>query len=170
MNPLNFPLQKQLCTEWCWAAVGAAICACLNDENPLDQRGVADLILGSGAGDCDCHCDSTDDSLILCNKQQSLSFVLARIGHLGEELASADFDQIVEEIKAGQPLAVQVELSEPAASGHVVAIYGYGDGDVVWVADPLMGGSGITTSLSGLAQGSSPLHATWKTAYKTIPQ
>lgn len=171
MKSIDFQLQPQLCNEWCWASVAAAICVHFKDSPCLDQRAVAELVLGNGAGDCPCGCSGTDDSELDCNRQQNLSAVLSEVRHLGEELSSPPcFDEITQEIDNEYPIAVVLELSEPAASGHAVAIYGYGDDDVVQIADPLLSENLHSASLGDLVQGVPPYQAVWQTAYRTIPK
>jgi len=167
MNPLNFPIQQQICDQWCWASVAAAVCACYNDLNAPDQRGVVNLVLGDGSGECDCQ----SDPALPCNQPQDLSWVLANIRHAGAQVTVLQFSQVVNEIDSGRPIVVQVTLSEPAASNHAVAIYGYTAQGCVRIADPMHAGDTITVSLSDFMSGSpTAFHGTWQTAYLTIPR
>jgi hypothetical protein len=100
-----------------------------------------------------------------------LSFVLAKIRHRGAQLVRPQFSDITNEIDQGQPIVVQVELSEPAASGHAIAIYSYTDQGSVLIADPMHANDKITVLLDDLVNGtSSTFHATWRTGFKTIPK
>jgi Peptidase_C39 like family len=167
MNPLNFPIQQQLCDQWCWASVASAVCACYNDPNAPDQRGVVNLVLGNGSGDCDCQ----EDPTVTCNQPQDLSFVLANIQHAGAEVADLQFTQVMKEINRGRPIVVQVTLTEPATSNHAVAIYGYTAQGSVLLADPMHADDIITVSLNDFVSGSpTAFHGAFQTAFLTIPR
>jgi hypothetical protein len=165
MNPLKFPLQQQFCTEWCWAAVAAAVCACYKDDDAPDQRGVVSLVNQDDSGNCTCNTDSS----LTCNQPHDLSVVLAAVNHLGDELEAPQFSDITAEIDRGHPIVVQVEFAEAAASGHAVAIYGYTTAGSVYIADPMHAEDTITATFDDLVCGtSSSYHGTWRTAFKTI--
>jgi hypothetical protein len=167
MNPLIFPIQQQICSEWCWASVAAAVCACYQDPDAPDQRGVVSLVNGDDSGDCGCD----QDSSLPCNQPKDLSFVLSKILHRGAKLGSPQFSDITDEIDQGQPIVVQVELSESAAAGHAIAIYGYTDQGCVLIADPMHAGDNISVAFADLVNGtSSTFHGTWRSAFKTIPR
>jgi hypothetical protein len=167
MNPLNFPIQQQICTEWCWASVAEAVCACYSDPDAPDQRGIVSLVNEDASGDCGCD----QNSGLPCNEPKDLSFVLAKIRHRGAQLGRPEFIEITDEIDQGQPIVVQVELPESAAAGHAIAIYGYTDQGSVLIADPMHAGDKITVVFEDLLNGtSSTFHATWRAAFKTIPR
>ena len=165
MNTLNFHIEQQICTEWCWAAVAAAVCACYNDSDAPDQRGVVSLV----GGDPDCDCQQNPS--LPCNQPRDLSSVLATIGHEGEEVPNVLFSQVTNAIDLGRPIVVRVIFSESAASGHAIAIYGYTDQGGVLIADPMNAGDKITVGFDDLVNGSSStFHGTWQTAFLTIPK
>ena len=56
MNPLNFTIEQQICSEWCWAAVASAVCKCYNDPDAPSQRDVVDIVLGAPSGS-QCNCE-----------------------------------------------------------------------------------------------------------------
>ena len=147
--------------------MAAAVCAYYQDDGAPDQRGVVSLVNNDDSGDCGCDHDAS----LPCNQPEDLSVVLAAVQHLGPELASPQFSDITGEIDLGQPVVVQVELSEAAASGHAIAIYGYTDQRTVYIADPMHAGDKITVVFDDLLKGtSSTFDATWRTAFKTIPK
>lgn len=81
------------------------------------------------------------------------------------------FSQVTDAIDLGRPIVVQVVLSEPAASGHAIAIYGYTAQGSVLIADPMNAGNKITVGFDDLVNGSSStFQATWQTAFLTIPK
>jgi hypothetical protein len=168
MPALNFPLPQQECTEWCWAAVGSAVTACYQDDPPLNQRQVVGKVLGGGASNCNCQQDPT----LPCNRPQNLAFVLDRANqHGGDSAASMEFSEVKDEIDQNRPIVVQVALAEPAASGHAIAIYGYGDDGTVLLADPMRAGDTISVAFEDLLRGSDAnYHARWQKAYKTLPR
>jgi hypothetical protein len=97
--------------------------------------------------------------------------VLSKILHRGAKLAGPQFSDITDEIDQGQPIVVQVDLSESAAAGHAIAIYGYTDQGCVLIADPMHAGDNISVAFDDLVNGtSSTFHGTWRTAFKTIPR
>lgn len=167
MPALSFPLSQQECTEWCWAAIGAAVTACYQDDPPLTQRQVVGRVLGGAASNCDCEQDPT----LTCNKPQNLGFVLGRANqHAGDDAASMDFSEVKDEIDQSRPIVIQVALAELAASGHAIAIYGYENDGTVLLADPMRAGDKISVGFDDLVHGTdADYHATWQRAYKTLP-
>ncbi len=171
MKVLEFSIEQQLCSEWCWAAVTAAICSCYGDENAPDQRAVVDMIVGGGAGSgCG---DCQKDPSLPCNTPWSVIAALAdsNVRHAGASSPFNQFSDVVTQIAKCRPIVVEVALEESAASIHAIVIYGYSDDGKVLIADPMRAGDKISVDFGQLRASNSPdYHATWQTAYRTLPK
>ncbi len=145
MNPLNFTIEQQICSEWCWAAVASAVCKCYNDPDAPSQRDVVDIVLGAPSGS-QCNCEEAPSSP--CNAPMSLPSVLDQVGH-----------------------ARAVALDDPAASGHAISIYGYGNDRTVLLADPMHPDDKITVSFDDfVANRPTAFHGTWLAGFRTLPK
>jgi hypothetical protein len=95
-------------------------------------------------------------------------------GNPVDGIATLGFDQVKDEIDQGHPIVVRVTLDELAASGHAIAIYGYGDDGAVLIADPMHARDKISVPFAAFAAGGSVdlggLHGTWQGAYLTKGQ
>src|SRR5260370_30589231 len=80
MNPLNFQIELQKCSEWCWAAVTAAVCKCYGDGSPTRQCEVANLVLQLGIDNCT-ECDCQQNPSADCNHPRNLASVLDAVHH-----------------------------------------------------------------------------------------
>jgi hypothetical protein len=127
-------------TNWCWAAVGAAIQESVTTTQPYRQCRVADLF--SDAQDA---CDSPE----LYNRARSLAAVLRRLGRLYfvQQAAIASFDLIRSEIEQDRPVCARIawdpsrQLREDGA--HFIAIGGWttrGGTRRLLIYDPFTGG------------------------------
>jgi hypothetical protein len=171
MNTLEFSIELQQCSEWCWAAVTAAVCKCYGDETATRQCEVANLVLHLTTDNCT-DCDCQRDPFAPCNQTQNLARVLSVVRHNRGNpvggVSSLQFDDVKSDIDNGRPIVVQVTLDDPAASGHAVAIYGYTDEGIVSIADPMHPGDQINVQfVDFVAGGQTDLHGTWKAAYLT---
>jgi hypothetical protein len=171
MNPLSFSIDPQECSEWCWAAVTAAVGSFYQDAAcPRQQCQLANQVLQLSK-DCCTDCDCKNDPFEACNQPRNLGLVLGKYRH-GRDgtngLASMKFSDIQSEINGGHPVAVSITLDDPAASGHAIVIFGYTEDGKVHVADPMQAGTAITVSFNDLLAGvASELHGRWQAAFRT---
>src|SRR6476620_7974457 len=144
---LDFSLQPQECTQWCWAAVMTAIGRFYSDSEkdcPSEQCKMVSQVLKIGR-DCCTECDCKTDPFDPCNQPKNLGFVLNRYNHgldgtAGTTLSFADIQQ---EIDNDHPVAVSVKLHDPAATSHAIVIFGYHDDGTLNIADPMQAGTQI---------------------------
>ncbi len=169
MNPLNFTIEQQICSEWCWAAVASAVCKCYNDPDAPSQRDVVDIVLGAPSGS---HCNCEQDPSSPCNAPMSLPSVLDQVGHARDDTGrSMTFEQVVAEIDRQRPIVVQVALDDLAASSHAISIYGYGNDRTVLIADPMHPDDKITVSFDDfVASRPTAFHGTWQAGFRTLPK
>src|SRR5947207_642841 len=117
MNPLTFVVEQQQCTEWCWAAVTAAVCQCYGDETATLQCEVVNLVLQLPTDSCtECKCRQNQSAP--CNQQHNLASALDTVNHDRgnpvDGIATLGFDQVKDEIDQGHPIVVRVTLDELA--------------------------------------------------------
>ena len=171
MPALNFTIEQQQYTEWCWAAVAAAVCRCYGDSTPTRQCEVANLVLRLPFDNCsECNCEW--DQSALCNQPRNLASVLDRVQHDRgnpiDGISSLGFDEVREEINTGHPVVVRISLDEPAAGGHAIAIYRYADDHAV-ARRSMHAKDKISVPFAAFAAGGKidlgGLHGTWQGAY-----
>lgn len=124
---LKFPRQDQQQTNWCWAAVTAAIDHFMDPASSLKQCEIANFAVNnvrtnmqkpSFPGDC-CQKMTPD-----YNQQLSLHPPLIGIGRAGPAArGTLTFDQVREQIDKGVPIGVRIEWKD--GTGHFVVISGY---------------------------------------------
>jgi hypothetical protein len=171
MSSLKFAIEQQQCSEWCWAAVTAAVCKCYGDATPTRQCEVANLVLPlpiDNCAECDCQQNPSAD----CNQPRNLAAVLDAVhhdrGNPKEGISTLQFEDVKSDIDDGRPIVVEVTLDDPAASGHAVAIFAYTDEGMVSIADPMHPDDHISVRFDDfVAGGQTDLHGTWKAAYRT---
>jgi hypothetical protein len=171
MNPLNFSIHQQECSEWCWAAVTAAVGEFYqNSHCPRQQCKIVNQLL-KVPQDCCTECNCESDPFDACNQPRNLGVALAAYRHARDGingLRSLKFSEIQDEIESGHPITVSITLDDPAASGHAIAIYGYTADGKVLVADPMQAETLITVSYTDLLAGNtSELHGKWQAAFRT---
>lgn len=171
---LPFVLSPQECSQWCWAAVTAAIGAFYqNNACPRTQCAVASQVLKIGR-DCCSECDCKADQFDPCNQPKNLGVALDRYGHDagdGPAGTALNFSDIQTEIDGERPIAVSVLLHDAAATNHAIVIFGYRDDGKLNIADPMQPDSQISATLPELQAGtSSQFDGTWKSAFRTKKQ
>lgn len=137
---LNFQIQKQLMSNWCWAAVTASINQFYLPASVLSQGDIVSTELDLPS------CKRTPP-LPYCNKQFDLSVALDHLKLLDQTIDNVIYpDKILEEIISQRPVPCQVNFED--IGGHVVVIYGYRLNDArdtrnpyLSVADPQYGDS-----------------------------
>jgi hypothetical protein len=127
---LQFSMQSQMETNWCWAATTASVSRFFDSQSSWSQCNVANACL---ANDC---CASPDP----CNVEYVLDIPLTQTGNLqGAAFGGTDTRAALQaEIDAGRPVCCHI--SWDGGGGHFVAVSGYDwSTDDVFVNDPLYG-------------------------------
>lgn len=170
MPALNFTIEQQQCSEWCWAAVTAAVCRCYGDSTPTQQCEVANIVLRLSIDNCT-ECDCQQDPFAICNQPRNLASALDRVqhdrGNPVDGIATLELSDVKSEIDQGHPIVVRVALDDPVAGGHAVAIYGYTDDGMVSIADPMHAKDKISVGFDDFVHGRDTQHGRWRGAYLT---
>lgn len=155
---LNFQMQTQQQSNWCWAAVSTSVALYYDPASSWTQCSVADGELGRT--DC-CGAGGANS----CNVYGTLNTALSRVGHLDRvEGSVAPFQSVDNEVDAGRPLGIRVAWSGGGA--HFLAVIGYLEDAQNYVAvdDPIYGKSDLTyDTLKTSYQGS----GSWTHSYYT---
>jgi hypothetical protein len=133
---LEFGIQHQLHSNWCWAAVATSVALFYDPKSKWTQCRVANRSLGMKG--C---CGGVGRK---CNKIGHLQDTLQLVGH-GERPpyieGKVSFSRAREEIDAGRPVGVRTQW-RGSEIGHVLAIVGYHSGlAMLTVEDPTYGRS-----------------------------
>ena len=132
---LNFTIQQQVQTEWCWSAVATSISHFYNASSAWTQCSLANAELGQTT--C---CQNGSSSA--CNQPWYLERALQRTGNLQNWTgAPASYAAVQQEIGDSRPLGVRIGWS--GGGGHFVVLDGYdtaGD-QYLSVKDPFYGAS-----------------------------
>jgi len=140
---LDFHIQYQRKTNWCWAAVAASVAHFYQSSSNITQCNIANGQLGRN--DC-CDCNDREK----CNVYGYLMSSLFRVGHFDKWTARrpATATQTREEIDGARPLCARIVWDGGGA--HLVTIKGYagkptsGEDDCgLAIADPWWGLSDI---------------------------
>src|SRR5262245_21318035 len=157
---LDFTMQHQQQTNWCWAAVATSVALFYDPAITWTQCAVANSELGRN--DC---CGAGAGGA--CNVYGFLGSSLTTVGHFDHLTNSTStFAEVQTEIDGGRPLCARTEWSGGGA--HFVAIIGYRilDDDMLAVDDPWYGKSDVSYAAFGSSyQGS----GTWTDSYFTTP-
>lgn len=154
---VTMKLQEQ--SNWCWAAVAAAVAGYYGTNVKSQCQIVSALLPDAPAGGC-----CADGSISACNQQSQLLEALKYVHHLwehgseDEELAP---ETLQAEITAGHPVGIQITWRD--AGRHFIAATGC-KSEVIDVRDPLYGPTATPyETLVGdyLGQGS------WTRTYRT---
>lgn len=128
---LQFDMEKQQHSKWCWAAVTASV-ARYYGQNQYTQCKLATWRFGGKA--CDCCAEPFQEGD--CNKTSSTKDALAHVGNLASGTDdSLSWEQVKHEIDAGRPVGVAVKWNS-TGSRHAVVITGYNDDKEITVRDP----------------------------------
>ncbi|HET6998210.1 MAG TPA: papain-like cysteine protease family protein [Solirubrobacterales bacterium] len=134
---LNFTIQRQEQTQWCWAAVSTSIARFYDAGTSWTQCRVAGAELNSST--C---CE--DGSSSECNQPWYLDRALNRAGALAgmEAPPSTGLGRAPDEIQDGRPVCVRIGWS--GGGGHFIVIEGYRyDREQVALEDPWYGSSDL---------------------------
>lgn len=155
---LNFTVEHQRQTQWCWAAVTSSVAAYYRRSNWPQCRVVT---VGLGQAAC-CASGSSAE----CNKPWYLDKALDLVGSLGAFTSlPLPLQEVRSEIDAGRPIGVRIGWG--GGGGHFVAIGGYSGQDVVDVHDPWFGHSSVDLmTFRARYQG----NGRWTHSYRTTPE
>jgi hypothetical protein len=116
---LNFTMQHQQQTNWCWAAVSSSVSHFYNAGSPWSQCKIANSELGRA--DC---CGSGASGP--CNQDGYLDVALGITGNLKSWTGGTESYATVEnQINGQHPLCVRIGWS--GGGGHFIALTGYFD-------------------------------------------
>lgn len=159
MSSINFVMQQQAQTNWCWAAVSSSVAAFYNAASTWTQC----KIVNPEMGQADC---CTNGSSSPCNQPWYLDKALTRVGHFASITAGAKTTAQIDTILGNNtPLGVRVGWA--GGGGHFLALsgrYTSGTTDYVTAVDPWYGKSEVVyNTFKTQYQGS----GTWTHSYQT---
>ena len=156
---INFAMQHQEQTNWCWAAVAASVSAFFNPNTTWTQCAIVNAELGRN--DC-----CTNGSSANCNKPWYLDRALTRTGNLVSMSSGAGtLSDVEQEIDNNRPLCVRIGWN--GGGGHFVALDGYNHAsNMVAVDDPFYGASDVDIAVFQTAYYGS---GAWTHSYKVKP-
>ncbi len=135
---LDLRMQRQIHSNWCWAAVATSVALFYNPKSKWTQCGLAKRYLHQR--DC---CGKHVNG---CNKQGHLQEVLPIVRHAADPAyveGKIPFSRAQQEIDAGRPLGVRT-LWGGGEGAHFLAIIGYHSGlKMLTVVDPFFGRSHV---------------------------
>ncbi len=131
---LDFSMQPQKETEWCWAAVSTSVSLFYEQTSAWTQC----TVVNSQLGQTTC---CTQGSSTTCNVASYLTPALQLVGHLAHDFGRAlSMAEIAVEIDAGRPVALCIDWT--GGGGHFVVIDGYDEtAGTVDIKDSLFGAS-----------------------------
>lgn len=176
MPQLKFSIQKQGCSQWCWAAVSASVAAFYGSPQPLPlQCQLANRVILPGKDCCqDCNCSSSSGVDEPCDRPADIDVGLNAVGHDrgdgGIPGSATSFALIRKEIDASRPVAVRIDW-DGSPDSHGVVICGYTLDGLVFVADPMIPDTIKTYSFDNFKypspQGSG--NGSWGETFRTRP-
>jgi Papain-like cysteine protease AvrRpt2 len=151
-NPLDFPIECQKASQWCWAAVTVSVARFYSAASPWQQCKLAGEVLCrtccGGSEEC-----MADDHPSGCDQPYLVYHPLGVVGHLHEIRAAPiplwaapDTLTIQGEVDAERPVVCRIGWKD--GGGHFVVLYGYdrsGTEPLVHVADPVNEENGVST-------------------------
>jgi Papain-like cysteine protease AvrRpt2 len=161
---LNFTMQNQRQTLWCWAATTVSVSAYYDPQSEWTQCAMVNA--EKGLATC---CE--DGSRVECDQANVLDAPLSRADVLDHKQRGAvGYDVIRREIDAGRPLAFRVRWS--GGGGHFAVIEGYRSVGDKWIAveDPEPGYTAVDLSFSTLTGDMYRGTGSWTHTYFTRPQ
>jgi hypothetical protein len=153
---LDFAMEPQQQTNWCWAAVSKSVAAYYDQATTWTQCEIAN-------GEKRCTDCCTNGSSTACNAYGTLDTSLQRVGHLERMVRrTVSFGVIDEEMRLGRPVAVRVAWAGGGA--HFLAIIGSLAGNFYAVDDSIYGKSDVAeNTFRTMYQGS----GSWTHTYYT---
>lgn len=133
---LNFTMQEQGPSNWCWSAVSVSTDGYYNPPTQWTQCRLANDLLGQTG--CCANGHST-----ACDQQFYLEVALGHVGHRGAVFENPPSDAaLFAELDAGRPVGVRIEWNG-FGTGHFVMVTGYDNDDpanvMVDIDDPADG-------------------------------
>jgi hypothetical protein len=130
---LDFKMQRQQLSLWCWAAVAASVCDFYSDSSYGSQ---CLFVSNEIPGNFDCCVSARDDGEgSVCNRAMNLGDALWDCHHgLKVDPDPADFSMVVEQLNEGHPIACNVHWKDDTV--HALVIHGYTDDGTMLIADP----------------------------------
>ena len=133
---MNFSIQTQQQSQWCWAACVVSINLFYNPSSGWTQCLLANAVFSQ----TDC---CTNGGSAACNRPNHLAPALQITGNYDHTLqGKAALDPITREIRNCRPIGVTIAWDGGGA--HAVVIYGYKYellGAKIYIADPFYGNS-----------------------------
>jgi Papain-like cysteine protease AvrRpt2 len=152
----GFPMQKQLESNWCWAATSTSVDHWYNPSSTVTQCQVVNAQLSRN--DC-CNNPGSSNCNVYGYLDQALSY-LGRLDHM--DSSSESYATIVGQVVSMHPLGIRVAWAGGGA--HFIAATGHEQGNMVVIDDPIYGTSVVYyTTLFGTYQGS----GNWTHSYFT---
>lgn len=130
---LNFVMQPQQQSQWCWAATCTSVDHYFNPNSSVTQCGLANLVFGQTT--C-----CIDGSTPQCNNAGVTGDVLKMLGRLRVQAEQPEpFNVVDQEIMSDRPVGCRIAWS--GGGFHAVVISGVGDlaSPFVTVRDPAYG-------------------------------
>lgn len=160
---INFVMQHQEQTYWCWDAASVSVAKFYNPAAPWTQGSLANAEFGRN------DCAVAAGQVTPCNWGRWPDSPLQRVGHFSERLDSAlTRMQLGGELAKSAPVVANIAWR--GGGGHIVAVRGrslVGGVEHVAVADPWYGDSDLTyDTFRDNYQGA----GNWNVSYKTRPQ
>jgi hypothetical protein len=158
---LNFQIEQQAQTLWCWLAVAVSVAHFYNQGIFLSQCGLANDLL---------HTNICCSNGAACNQMGRLDLALAQNHNLLPPIkaAAATFGEVSQMINNNRPLGCGIRWSNGLA--HFVTIYGFSrdfnGAEWVAVADPMYGYFDLPYQTFGLNYRGS---GRWVFSYATKP-
>jgi len=154
---LNFTVQPQTQSNWCWAAVSTSVAHYYDNASTVTQCEVVNQQVGR----TDC-CQNPGSSN--CNVIGYLDNALTYVGHLASEQGSAaTYAATSTAVIAATPPCIRIGWS--GGGGHFIGVYGIEPTNMHWVTDPIFGQSLV--SYATLTGGTYEGNGTWTNTYFT---
>jgi len=157
-NPINFTMQQQQQTQWCWAAVSTSINLYYHPASGQTQCAVANVEMNQTT--C-----CQNGSSAQCNQPWFLDQALQIVGNLNAwSPGKATFFTVKTEINNCRPFCLRIAWN--GGGGHFVTVYGYSTipQQRLNIADPWYGSSVVPyTPFPSRYQGG----GTWTDNYTT---
>ena len=153
---LPFEVQKQLESEWCWAAVSTSVNHFYNSASAITQCQVVNHQFGRS--DC---CSNPASSN--CNQPSTLDTALQYVGNFASDKGQGTYQDLFGALNSGTPPCIRIGWS--GGGGHFIGVNGCQPSDFIAVTDPIYGDSIVTyeTLTTGKYEGS----GNWTDTYFT---
>lgn len=153
---LDFEVQAQTESEWCWAAVATSVNHFYNPSSTVTQCQVVDHQLGRN--DC---CDNPSSSN--CNEPGYLDQALQYLNNFASEKGQGSDQDIVTALDAGTPPCIRIGWA--GGGGHFIGVNGCEPMGLIDVSDPIWGD--VTVTVDTLTGGQYEGSGTWTNTYFT---